>query len=108
MNEAHGFLQGAVGVNDDDILIDADNMQAYGTFMFMHLTGAVDVFVSFDGTNYCTDPLSLADFGDVSNDPVIVSAANRVYGFRGVFKKIRIMQNGGTAVTGLVLAYGNI
>jgi hypothetical protein len=64
------------------------------------------VFVSLDGTNYSTAGLSLADLGSTSTDPVIVTAANRTYGFRGVYRLIRVLQNGASAVTAASLMCG--
>jgi hypothetical protein len=104
-----GFIAGTTGVNDNDVLIEFDsNVEAFDTFELMSTAGAMDVFVSLDGTNYTTAAHSLADLGAITTDPVIVTAANRVYGFRGKYKKIKVLQNGATAVTAPVLRYGTM
>jgi len=95
------------GTNDNDIVITLDdNSDEPDTFMLMSTAGAMDVFVSLDGTNYATAALSLADMGAITSDPVVVTVANRIYGFRGKFKGIRVLQNGATAVVNAVLRYG--
>lgn len=95
------------GTNNDDIVIALNDVLNYDTFMLMSTAGLMDVFVSLDGTNYA-GPISLADFGAVTSDPVIVTAANRMYGFRGKFQKIRVMQNGAAAVENASLMYGEM
>jgi hypothetical protein len=103
-----GYKSGS-GTNDNDIVIELDqNAEAYDTFELMSTAGAMDVFVTLDGTNYTTAALSLADLGAVTTDPVVVTAANRLYGFRGKFKGIRVLQNGATAVENAALRYGTI
>jgi hypothetical protein len=94
------------GVNDNDVLFTSGDMRPYDTFMIMSTAGAVDVYGSLDGTNYNTAPLSLADLGAVTSDPVVVTVANRLYGFRGKYRYIRVLQNGATAATA-TLRYGN-
>lgn len=95
------------GTNDNDTVIDFDDIvDGADTFMLMSTAGAMDVFVSLDGTNYSTAALSLTDMGATTSDPVIVTVANRVYGFRGKYKAIRVLQNGATAVENAVLRYG--
>jgi len=93
---------------NDDILIQTDDVSRYDTFMLMSTAGTVDVFVSLDGTNYATAPLSLVDQGATTSDPVVVTAALRCYGFRGKFRKIRIMQNGATNPTAATLLCGGL
>ncbi len=83
---------------DDEVVIQTDDISRHDTFMLMSVTGAVDVFPSIDGTNYATAPISLQDMGATTTDPVVVTAAGRIYGFRGKFRKIRVLQNGATDV----------
>jgi hypothetical protein len=83
---------------DNDVAIQTGELTKYDAFMVMSVTGAIDVFGSLDGTNYQTAPLSLQDMGATVADPVVVTAAGRMYGFRGKFKKLRVLQNGVTAV----------
>lgn len=100
------------GTNDNDIVIDFgganDTIDDFDTYQLMSTTGAMDVFVSLDGTNYSTAPLALSDLGAVSSDPVIVTVANRVYGFRGKYRAVRVRQNGGVAVSNAALNYGRM
>jgi hypothetical protein len=94
---------GGVGVNDNDVVIQTGDVSAFDTFMLMSTAGVFDVFVSLDGTNYATAALSLADLGATSTSPVVVSVAGRVYGFRGTYKAIRVLQNGAKAVANAAL-----
>ena len=87
------------GTNDNDVVIQSGDVTGYDTFMLMSTAGAMDVFVSLDGTNYSTAALSIADLGATSSTPVVVTVANRVYGFKGSFKAVRVLQNGATGVT---------
>lgn len=93
----------ATGTNDNDAVIATDDVSKYDTFMLMSTAGAMDVFPSLDGVNFATSALSLTDLGATSAAPVIVTAANRIYGFRGTFAKIRVDQNGATPVTAACL-----
>lgn len=106
MAERGGFKTGGSGTNDDDVVIEMNDVSDYDTFMLMSTAGAMDVFVSFDGTNFSTSPLAMSDFGAVVSDPVIVTAANRIYGFRGKYRAIRVQQNGAVAVANASLSYG--
>ena len=94
---------GGLGENDNDVVVQTSNVAMYDTFLLMSTAGAMDVVVSLDGTNYCTAPLSLADLGATALDPVVVTVANRVYGFRGCFDLIRVLQNGATPPEDVVL-----
>ena len=97
------------GTNDNDVVIDFDGtIDDFDTYQLMSTAGAMDVFVSLDGTNYSTAPLALSDLGAVSSDPVVVTAANRVYGFRGKYRAVRVRQNGATAVENAALNYGRM
>lgn len=97
------------GTNDNDLVIEfSGTIDDFDTYQLSSTAGAMDVFVSLDGTNYTTAPLSLSDLGAVSSDPVLVTAANRMYGFRGKYRAIQVRQNGGTPVTGAVLNYGTM
>lgn len=93
----------ASGTNDNDVVIQTDDVTAFNTFLLQSTGGAMDVFVSLDGTNYSTAALSLTDLGATTSDPVVVTAANRTYGFRGSFAAIRVLQNGAGAVANACL-----
>jgi hypothetical protein len=103
----HGNKTGS-GTNDNDIVIELDDATAFDTFLLHSTAGAMDVFVTLDGTHWATAPLSIGDFGAVTSDPVVVTAPGRVYGWRGRFRKVRVMQNGGTAVQNASLTYGGM
>jgi hypothetical protein len=92
---------------DDEVVITTSDVSQFDTFMVHSSTGAVDVYGSLDGTTFATAPLSLQDMGATTTDPVIVTAAGRIYGFRGKFRKIRILENGATDVA-VQLLCGNI
>lgn len=92
------------GANDNDVVIQTDGVTEFDTFQLVSSTGAVDVFVSVDGTNYVTSALSLADLGATTNDPVLVTSASRTYGFRGKYSAIRVLQNGATAANACLVA----
>lgn len=85
------------GTSDNDVLFTTGDVSRYDACVLMSTDGVVDVFVSLDGTNYSTAPLSLQDFGASTTDPVLVTIADRVYGFVGKYRKIRVLQNGATA-----------
>ena len=105
---AHSTLYTGTGTNDNDVVIQTDAIERHCAFMLVSTAGAMDVFVSIDGTNYTTAPLSLIDFGGIVTTPVLVTVANRVYGFRGVFKFVRVLQNGATAVVAGALRAGAV
>ena len=97
------------GTNDNDTVIEIDQgLEFFDTFMLTSSAGAMDVFVDLDGEGYESSALSLADLGATTTDPVIVTAAGRVYGFRGKFEKVKVLQNGVTGVVGAKLRYGKM
>lgn len=95
------------GTNDNDVMATVADARQYDAFILMSTVGAVDIQVTLDGTNWSTAPLSLTDMGAVTTDPVLVTAANRVYGFRGVFRGVRVVQNGATGATAALMC-GNL
>ncbi len=97
------FIIGIAGVSDNDIVIDTEDVSQFDTFELSSTAGAMDVFISHDGTNYNTAARSLTDLGAATTNPVLVTVAGRSYGFRGIVKKIRVRQNGATAVANAVL-----
>ena len=99
---------GVVTPNDNDVVIEAENIERYSEFTLGSTAGAMDVQVSLDGTNFLTAQLSLADLGAITTAPVLVTVANRVYRFRGVFKSIRVSQNGATDTADAMLLCGRV
>jgi hypothetical protein len=96
------------GTADNDVLILTDDVSRYDTFHVMSTAGTVDVFASLDGTNFATAALSLQDQGAIVSDPVLVTAANRIYGFRGKYRKVKVLVNGATNPTACSLVCGNM
>lgn len=92
---------------DNEVAFTTGDISRFNTFMLMSATGTVDVLVSLDGTNFSTAAHSLIDQGATDTAPVIVTVAGRVYGFRGKFRKIKVLQNGATDVN-VTLLCGNL
>lgn len=95
------------GTNDNDVLFTVQDAREFDTFILMSTDGAVDVQITLDGTTWSTAPLSMTDMGATTSDPVIVTVADRVYGFRGVFRGVRVLQNGAPATVASLMC-GNI
>jgi hypothetical protein len=93
------------GVNDNDVLWTTGDVSRYDACTIMSTDGAVDVFISLDGTNYATAALSLQDMGATTTDPVLVTSADRVYGFVVKARRIRVLQNGATAASASMLCW---
>lgn len=97
------------GVNDNDVLLEMTSathsaLSQCDSWEVSSTAGAIDVFVSMDGTNYLATAVALTDRN--SNTPptaVAVTTAGGLYGFRGHPAKIKFLQNGATAV-----ANGNV
>ncbi len=107
--ESYGNVEiwsGGISTADNDVVCQTGSIIHYNTFLLMSTAGAMDVTVTLDGTNYSTAPLSLTDLGAGSAAPVIVTVANRVYGFRGYFMAIRVLENGSTDLADVVLTCG--
>ena len=97
---------GGIATEDDDVVCQTGSVIHFNTFLIMSTAGALDVAVTLDGTNYSTAALSLTDMGAAASAPVIVSVANRVYGFKGYFMAIRVVEKGSTDVADVVLVCG--
>ena len=94
------------GTNDNDVVIELTRADPFRFFQLQSTAGAMDVVVSFDGTNFSTAPLSLFDQGATTNLPVLVTAADRTYQFSVErAHTIRVLQNGATAVEDATLSY---
>lgn len=95
---------GGVGVSDNDVVVQADDVIGFRSFFLLTTTGAVDVTVCLDGTNYSTAPVSLVDLGSASFAvAALLTVAHRLYRFDGAFQNVRVLQNGATAVTDVTL-----
>jgi hypothetical protein len=71
--------------------------------MLMSPDGAVDVEGSLDGTNYTSGAIQLQDLGAITIDPVLVTAADRMYYLPGYYRFVRVRQNGMTATSASLL-----
>ena len=78
--------------SDNAVIVETGDVSHLDTFTMMCSAGAFDVYVTLDGTNWTTASLSLSDLGATSTDPVIVGSANRLFGFAGVFRGVRVLQ----------------
>lgn len=105
MNQAPMIKTGGVGTNDNDIVFDiTSNAELFDTWQLGSTAGAMDVFVSGDGTNYLTAAIALIDLGSTApSTAVVVTAANGNYGIKGRWKAIRVRQNGATGVANAFL-----
>lgn len=105
MNQSPMIKTGGAGTNDNDIVFDiTSNAEFYDTWQLGSTAGAMDVFVSGDGTNYLTAAIALIDLGSTApSTAVVVTAANGNYGIKGRWKAIRVRQNGATAVANAFL-----
>lgn len=96
---------GGTGVNDNDEIFEIEaNAEDFDTWIIGSTAGAMDVFVSLDGTNYLADAFTLTD--QCSTAPatkVALTTAGRGFGLYGRYKKIRVLQNGATAVANAAL-----
>lgn len=93
------------GTNNNDVVMTiADDSLQYDTWIIGSSAGALDVFVSLDGTNFQSAALALLDLGSATPTTMVaVTTAGGNFAFRGKYKKIRVDQNGATAVVGAVL-----
>lgn len=93
---------GIAGTNNDDLCLQTEDVSDLDTFTLHTTGGGFTVDITIDGTNWVQD-ISMTDLGATTSAPVIAGVANRLYGFAGPFKAIRVRQNGATAVAGLVM-----
>lgn len=91
------------GTDDNDVLFIAVT-ESYSACMLMSTTGAVDVEGTLDGSAF-SDPISLQDLGATTTDPVLVTAADRMYAFVGKFDQVRVRQNGATGAAASMLCW---
>lgn len=97
-NKHAAELYTGTGTSANDVLFTTRNVEQHELFTLMSVTGAVQVLASVDGTNFATAPLALEDAGSAASATyVLVTAAARIYNFRGKFTALRVTQNGGTA-----------
>ena len=97
---------GGISTDDNEVVVQTADVFHYDTFLLLGTAGAMDVMITLDGTNYSTAALSLTDMGAAASAPVVVTVANRVYGFKGRFNKVRVLQNGATDTANVSLVCG--
>lgn len=88
------------GSNSGDVLVEAteaDSVPYLGACMLVAATGSVEVLMSMNGQTWPTAALSLVDYGATDNDPVVSTAALRVYAFPVIAAAFRVRQVGATA-----------
>jgi hypothetical protein len=108
VDQGHSCTYTNSSTADNDVLVTTGDLSRFNTFHVMSTAGTVDVFASIDGTNFSVAALSLTDQGATTADPVVVTAANRMYGFRGCYAKLKVLQNGATNPTAVTLRCGNM
>ena len=82
---------------DNEVLITTGDVSRYTECAVISTTGAVDIYVSIDGSNYTTDAVALVDLGAADTTPVLVTAALRYFAFPLVaVKRIKVLENGAT------------
>lgn len=75
------------------------NAELFSTWQLGSSAGAMDVYVSGDGTNFQTAPVALIDLGSIDPSTAVVeTTAGGNYGIRGRWRGIRVLQKGATAV----------
>ena len=96
-------IDGVVGVNDNDVVIQYEAAERFNDFTLMSVAGVMEVDVSLDGTNFASI-IALED--KASTTPatrVLITVAGQIYRFQGTFKAIKVRQASATAVTGAEL-----
>lgn len=92
---------GATTSDNEAVFEITSNGDQYDTWQLGSSAGAMDVFVSGDGTNYLSAAVALVDLGSTTPaTAVIETTAGGHYGIRGRWPKIIVRQKGATAVVG--------
>lgn len=97
------FWEGVAGANSDDVLLTAKDrdVEFMDTFMLKNDAGSVRAEVDL-GDGVFVGPVALSDLSANTVDPVLATVAGQLFGFRGSYKRIRIVDENGDA-TGVVL-----
>lgn len=89
---------------DNAVVFEVETADMFDTWQLGSAAGAMDVYVSGDGTNYQTTAVAMVDLGSTApSTTVVATTAAGNYGIRGKWKKLRVLQAGATAVTGAYL-----
>lgn len=99
------FKTGSSNADNADVFgADIVNAENFDTWQLCSTQGAMDVFVSADGSNFMTAAIALIDLGSTAPSTAVVeTTANGNYGFKGRWKKVRVLQKGATAVQNATL-----
>lgn len=99
------FHEVGSSATDNQVVFEiANNAQQFLYYELGSAAGAMDVYVSGDGTNYQTAAIALIDLGSTApSTAVIETTAGGNYGLKSRWKKIKVLQKGATAVTGAFL-----
>lgn len=104
MSERFLHRLGASAADNAIIFEVPENAEQFNCWQLGSAAGAMDVFVSGTGVSYQTAAIALIDLGSTSpSTAVVLTTAGGNYGIRGRWKKIQVLQNGATAVTGAYL-----
>jgi len=107
-NEESMVVTGILGVSDNDVVIQVDNVLRFNEFAVTTKTGIVDVDVTLDGTNYIT-AIALEDKKSTTPQTrVTATVAAGLYRFFGTVMGIRVIQKGATAAVDTILTCGKI
>lgn len=94
---------GVPGTADNSEVLETNDVTDLDTFTIACTAGGFDVYVTLDGTNWLTNPITMTDLSNATTTPVLAGTSQRLYGFAGPFKGIRVLQNGGVNVANLTL-----
>lgn len=93
-------ITGRSSANTGDTVYElVNNAEQFNTWQVCSSAGSIEVLASIDGTNYMTSPLALIDLSSTTPSvAVVATTANKHYGFRGRYRKIKFQQTGATGV----------
>lgn len=95
---------GASAADDAAVFEVNNNAEQFSTWQLGSTAGAMDVYVSGNGTTYQTAAIALVDLGSTAPSTAVTeTTAAGNYGIRGKWKKLKVLQKGATAVTGAYL-----
>ena len=99
------FLRtGSAAADNATVFETLSNAEHYDTWQLGSTTGAMDVYVSGDGTNFLDAAVALIDLGSIDPSTAVVeTTAGGNYGIRGRWRAIRVLQKGATGVSNAYL-----
>ena len=104
---ADSYLEhSGTGTGDNTVLFTSGDLSSYNIHMIQASAGLVDAEVSLDGTTYSpAASIALEDMSSIApTTRVLVTASTNVYMLRGKYKNIRLVQNGATAATAVLVS----